>query len=67
MTALLLPREAAELMGVSVSTVKAWINRSEHPLPSVVVGQSGRNRKVVAGQIGPWLEQESARKAGRIK
>lgn len=65
--ALLLPREAAEILGVSVATVKSWMKRKNHPLPSVVVGQSGRNLKVIAAQIEPWLDAEAQRKGWNIE
>ena len=60
---LLSPREAAEVIGVSVATVKAWMRRAADPLPSVQVGASGRFHKVVADQINPWLAAEASRKA----
>lgn len=63
MQALLLPREAAERIGVSIATVKAWMRRADHPLPSIIVGRSGRNLKVIASEIEPWLAAEAARKA----
>lgn len=63
MQALLLPREAAEHIGVSIATVKTWMRRAEHPLPNVVVGKSGRNLKVIAAEIEPWLTAEATRKA----
>jgi excisionase family DNA binding protein len=59
--------EAAAQIGVSRSTVKAWIRRTEHALPSVQVGETGRVRKVVAGEIDAWLSAEAARKTGTAK
>lgn len=56
------PREAADRIGVSVSTVKAWMNRADHPLPSVQVGQSGSHKRVVVAKIDEWLEAEASRK-----
>lgn len=50
-------------MGVSLTTVKAWMKRADHPLPSIQVGASGRHLRVVSDQIGPWLVSEAARKA----
>lgn len=58
---LLTPRETAERLGVSVTTVKTWIHRAENPLPSIEVGASGRHRRVVAEQIDGWLYDESLR------
>lgn len=63
MEQLITPREAAERIGVSVATVKAWIYRAADPLPSVVVGQSGKFRRIVASQIDPWLTAEASRTA----
>lgn len=59
---LLTPKEAAELMGVSVPTVKTWMHRADNPLPSVQVGKSGRVHRVVAELIDGWLFDESQRK-----
>lgn len=56
-------REAAEQIGVSDETVRTWMHRVEDPIPSVVVGKSGRNRKIIAEEIGPWLAAEASRKA----
>lgn len=63
---LITPAEAAKRIGVSHNTVRSWIRRAENPLPSVVVGQSGRNRKVITEAITPWLEAEAARN-GTVK
>jgi len=59
--ALISPREAAERIGVSLSTVKAWMRRAADPLPSIPVGSSGRFRKVVAAEIPSWLADEASR------
>lgn len=67
MQQLISPREAAERIGVSVATVKAWLRRSTDPLPSIVVGESGRFRKVIADQIDPWLVAEASRKTVAVK
>lgn len=67
MQQLISPREAAERIGVSVATVKTWLRRSADPLPSVVVGESGRFRKVIADQIDPWLVAEASRKTVAVK
>lgn len=67
MKQLLSTDEAAERIGVSRSTVKSWVHRSDHPLPSVQVGNTGRVRKVVASEIDPWLAAEAARKPGATK
>lgn len=64
---LLSPREAAQAMGVSVATVKAWIRRNDNPLPAVQVGSSGRFYKVIAEQINPWLIAEASRQASATK
>jgi transposase len=61
MTEVLSAPQAARLIGVSVSQVKAWMRRADDPLPSVSVGTSGRVRKVIAEQIAPWLGREAAR------
>lgn len=61
---LLTPKQAAEQLGVSADTVRAWISRTDNPLPTVVVGSSGTHRRIVADQIGPWLEAEATRVAG---
>lgn len=63
MKPLLTPKETGERLGVSVATVKAWMRREAHPLPSIQVGQSGRIHRVVADQIDPWLAAEASRKA----
>lgn len=55
--------QAAERIGVSVATVKAWMRRAADPLPAVQVGASGRFYKVLADQIDPWLQAEAAREA----
>ena len=60
---LISPREAAERIGVSMATVKAWMRRADHPLPSVQVGASGKFHKVVSDQIDAWLVAEASRKA----
>lgn len=62
MQQLISPREAAERIGVSVATIKAWIRRKDQPLPAVVVGESGKFLKVVAAEIDPWLAAEAQRK-----
>lgn len=64
---LLTPREAAERIGVSVTTVKEWMRRAADPLPSMQVGHSGRVHRVVADQIDPWLVAEAARKTVATK
>ena len=55
--------QAAERIGVSVATVKAWMRRAYDPLPAVQVGVSGRFHKVLADQIDAWLVAEASRKA----
>jgi excisionase family DNA binding protein len=56
---LITPKEAAEQIGVSLTTVKTWLNRANDPLPSIVVGDAGTHRRVVADLIQPWLEQQA--------
>lgn len=65
MNDLISPAAAAKRIGVSLATVYAWVRRAEDPLPSVPVGETGRNVKVVASAIEPWLVAEAARKAGK--
>ena len=67
MQQLISPREAAERIGVSVATVKAWIHRQNDPLPAVPVGASGKFHKVIADQIDAWLIAEASRKSGAIR
>lgn len=62
MEQLISPREAAELIGVSLTTVKSWIRRAHDPLPSIAVGSTGKHLRVVAGSIPSWLQAEAARK-----
>lgn len=64
---LIYAHEAAERIGVSTTTVKAWMRRRENPLPSVQVGATGRVHKVMADQIDAWLEAEAARKVAGTK
>lgn len=64
---LLTPKEAADQIGVSLTTVKTWINRTDEPLPSIIVGDTGTHRRIVAEMINPWLELEAARKASATK
>lgn len=59
---LLTPKEAAEQLGVSVTTVKTWMHRADNPLPSIEVGASGKHRRVVAEHIDGWLFDETSRK-----
>lgn len=63
MEALISPAEAAKRIGVSHRMVRTWIHRANEPLPSVVVGDSGNHRRVIASQIDAWLIAEAARKA----
>jgi excisionase family DNA binding protein len=67
MQQLISPREAAERIGVSVATVKGWVHRAQHPLPSVTVGKSGRFVKVIASEIDAWLVAEASRKTGSVR
>jgi excisionase family DNA binding protein len=67
MEQLISAREAAERIGVSTSTVKAWIQRADFPLPSVQVGESGRHYRVVATSISSWLDAEASRKAQGVR
>ena len=63
MEQLISAKEAAARVGVSVATIKAWMRRAENPLPSIQVGTSGSHRRIVAGQIDPWLTAEASRTA----
>jgi excisionase family DNA binding protein len=67
MEQLISAREAAERIGVSTSTVKAWIRRADFPLPAIEVGQSGTHFRVVANSIPSWLEAEASRKAQGVR
>lgn len=67
MQQLITAHEAAEIIGVSVHTIKAWMRRAEYPLPSVQVGSTGSHLRVVASQINLWLEAEAARTEGTKK
>lgn len=64
---LLTPKEAADRLGVSVTTVKEWMRRSDAPIPSVQVGKSGRVHRVLADQMEAWLVAEATRKASATK
>lgn len=64
---LITPKEAAAQIGVSLTTIKTWINRANDPLPSVAVGETGSHRRVVAELIQPWLEQQAQGKASATK
>lgn len=64
---LIYAHEAAERIGVSTTTVKAWMRRRENPLPSVQVGATGRVHKVIADEIDAWLAAEAARKTAATK
>ena len=61
MRQLLTPRQAAKEIGSNLEQVYVWMRRLDDPLPSVSVGASGRHRRVVAEQIGPWLAREAER------
>lgn len=58
-------REAAERIGVSVTTVETWMRRADNPIPTMQVGASGRHLRVVADQIDPWLAAEAERNQAR--
>lgn len=64
---LITPKEAAAQIGVSLTTIKTWINRANDPLPSVTVGETGSHRRVVAELIQPWLEQQAQGKVRATK
>lgn len=55
-------KEAADRIGVSLTTVKSWMHRRDNPLPAIQVGKSGKHLRVVAEQIDPWLVAEASRK-----
>lgn len=59
---LISPKAAADQIGVGVHVVKAWTRRADDPLPSVVVGDSGKHRKIIADLIDEWLERQATRK-----
>jgi hypothetical protein len=61
MTELLSPPDAARLIGTNVAQVKEWMRRGDDPLPSILVGKSGKFRKVLRDQIPEWLAREAAR------
>ena len=61
MTQLLTPREAAAILGTNVAQVKEWSRRVDHPLPTILVGSSGRFRKIVSEEIPAWLKGEIER------
>lgn len=63
MTQLISPADAAKRMGVSLGMVYVWMRRADNPLPSVTVGRTGRNAKVVSAEIDNWLADEAARNA----
>ena len=58
---LLTPRQVADELGVSLTTVKSWMRRQADPLPSVVVGATGTHRRILSDLLHPWLEAEAAR------
>ena len=64
---LLTPKEAAEMIGVSLTTIKTWMSRPQEPLPSVQVGDSGKHRRIVGELVQPWLSSEAQRKAKGTK
>lgn len=64
---LLTPKEAADHLGVSVTTVKEWMRRADAPLPSIQVGKSGRVHRVLGDQVDLWLNAEASRKAASTK
>lgn len=64
---LLTPKEAAEQIGVSLNTIKTWISRADEPLPSIIVGDTGSHRRIVAELVTPWLENEAQRKVRATK
>ena len=64
---LLTPKEAAEMIGVSLTTIKTWMTRDQEPLPSVEVGDTGKHRRIVAELVQPWLAHEAQRKARSTK
>lgn len=64
---LISPREAGEQIGVSLTTIKAWMRRAENPLPHVQVGTTGRVHKIVSAEIDGWLAAEATRNSGAAK
>lgn len=63
MQALISPAQAAQRIGVSHATIRGWMRRAVNPLPSVIVGSSGRNRKVIVAEIDAWLANEATSKS----
>jgi hypothetical protein len=61
MPKLLSPRQAAQIIGTNVAQIKTWARRAEDPLPSVLVGESGKFRKIIAEEIPAWLAREAER------
>lgn len=50
---------AAKLIGVTPRQVREWARRSKDPLPSILIGGSGRFRKIIVDAIAPWLAREA--------
>ena len=67
MQQLISAREAALRIGVSTDTIKKWMHRSEHPLPNITIGATGKQHRVLAAEIETWLAAEAARKAAGTK
>ena len=57
----LTPPAAAKRLGVSVAKVREWMRRSDDPLPSIPVGNSGKYRRAITAEIPSWLGREAGR------
>ena len=51
--------ETARRLGIGQETVTEWVRRSEDPLPSIPVGESGKFVRIIEGQIEPWLTRQA--------
>lgn len=57
-------REAADIIGVSEDTARAWAKRAVDPLPNITTA-SGKGtgkrvvRKVIVGELDGWLMRNS--------
>ena len=60
-SSLVSPPAAAKIIGVNVAQVYEWTRRVNDPLPNVLVGTSGRFRKVIRDEIPMWLARQAER------
>ena len=61
MKELISPQEAANRIGVSVRTIKVWMTKPDHPLPSIQVGPSGSHFRILTSEIEPWIKAEASK------